>query len=411
MAPTTLEKDLLLEEHGSGNVLDRLGFESDSERSGDSGFESDLQEANSQVESEQPYPDQPYDTDVMPSYLQDVSRFPLLSPEREIELATIIKEAEEALVRCLWDKRAPNTAIDILRQQLSNWRTRRKQYPGLRERMTKTILDCLREAAISDDGDCRSLFLEAQEVAARITAAKNEMVEGNLRLVINIAKRYRGRGLSFPDLIQHGNMGLMKAVPRFDHTRGYRFSTYATWWVRQGIVRGIYEQGGTIRLPVHVTEVETRFQKASRSLARKLGRIPTPGEITEYCGLCSRKVNQLLQSPRWPVSVDAPVSGEGRSLGELLEDEKVVSPLEVMNHGQRRQFMRCALASLSSREESILRSRFGIDGTTREILKDIGQRMNISKERVRQLQKKAMRKLRHRLQDEEWRCLLEDGPP
>ena len=419
MATATLKKDLPLQGRVSGNVLESFGFECDSERSycsdpeklsADSRCENDWQEANSQVESEHLLREQPYDRDLMLSYLQDVSRFPLLSPEREVELARIIKEGEEELVQFLWDRRAPNTVIDILRQQLSDWNTRRKRYPGLREKMVEGILECLKEAAIADGKDCRELYLEAQEVEARITAAKNKMVEGNMRLVINIAKRYRGRGLSFSDLIQHGNIGLMKAATRFDHTKGNRFSTYATWWIRQNIIRGIYEQNGTIRVPVHVTEAETRFSRASRRLARELGRTPTPWEVTEYCGLSSRKVKQLLLSPRWPVSLDAPAGRDERSLGELMEDENVPSPLQLITHGQRRQVMRYALAALSAREESILRFRFGIDNVERETLKRIGQKMNISKERVRQLEKKAMGKLRQTLRGIGWRYLLDDGP-
>jgi RNA polymerase primary sigma factor len=420
MSTATLKKNLFLKGQVSGNVLDSFGFECDSENSyysdeaelaADSRGGNELQEADSQVESEHLLREQPYGNDLMLSYLQDVSRFPLLSPEREVELAGIIKEGEEELVRCLWDKRAPTTVIDILRQQLSDWRTRRKRYPGLREKMVEAILECLREAAIADGKDCRGLYIEAQEVAARISEAKNEMVEGNIRLVISIAKRYRGRGLSLADLIQHGNLGLMKAATRFDHTRGNRFSTYATWWVRQGIIRGIYEQGGTIRRPVHVIEVETKLNRASRRLGRELGRTPTPREVTEYCGLCSRKVKQLFLSPRWSVPLEAPAGSDERSLGELLEDENVLSPLQLITYGQRRQFMRSALASLSSREESILRFRFGIDGIEKETLKSIGRNMNISKERVRQLETKAMRKLRKTLRNEGWRYLLDDGPP
>ena len=205
--------------------------------------------------------------DLISCYLQDISHYPLLSPEREMELAKIIKEGQENLVALLWDDRAKDSRFDGIRKQLRRWQDESENYPGLREKMVEHALSAL-EKMVSKQGATeghRQLLEEAFEIAGRIDLAKNEMVEGNLRLVLSIAKRHRGRGLSFLDLIQEGNMGLLKAVARYDYTKGNRFSTYATWWVRQSIIRGIYDKTRTIRLPVHFIEIKVTSSKCSTS--------------------------------------------------------------------------------------------------------------------------------------------------
>jgi RNA polymerase primary sigma factor len=347
--------------------------------------------------------------DLISCYLQEISRFPLLTPEREIELAKTIKKGQEELVSLLWDKRAKDAQFDGVRQQLSKWQDESLNYPGLREKMLEHALAALKEAAAKEgatEGQ-KQLLEEALEIASRIDIAKNEMVEGNLRLVLSIAKRHRGRGLSFLDLIQEGNMGLLKAVARYDYTKGNRFSTYATWWVRQSIIRGIYDKTRTIRLPVHFIEMKSYFFKIFYELVKELGREPTPMEIAEHSGLGLDKVMMIIQLSTRPISLEAPIGSEEQRLGDFIADEGAVSPLEDVSKQELTEVTGEVLQTLSSREEIILKSRFGIDGRPTETLKTIGERFSVSKERIRQIEKKAIRKLRHSSRGERLRSFMD----
>jgi RNA polymerase primary sigma factor len=221
------------------------------------------------------------------------------------------------------------------------------------------------------------------------------MVKANLRLVLSIAKRYRGRGMTFDDLIQEGNLGLLKAVGRYDHTRGNRFSTYATWWVRQSIIRGIYDKTRTIRLPVHFIELKSLFFKVFYQLVKELGREPTPLEIAERAKIPEDKVQMVLTLSSQPVSLETPVGEDEQRLGDFLEDEGCTSALEKCADAELAETTRALLASLQPREEKILRLRFGMDGHPAETLERIGQSFKVSKERIRQIEKKALRKLKH----------------
>ena len=347
--------------------------------------------------------------DLISCYLQEISRFPLLTPEREIELAKTIKEGQEDLVALIWDERAKEPQFDELRQQLRKWQDETVNYPGLREKMVDHALAALEEAASLENATAEKhqLVAEALEIAERIDIAKNEMVEGNLRLVLSIAKRHRGRGLSFLDLIQEGNMGLLKAVSRYDYTKGNRFSTYATWWVRQSIIRGIYDKTRTIRLPVHFIEMKSFFFKVFYELVKELGREPTPIEIAERSDLPLDKVMMIIQLSTRPVSLEAPLGTEEQRLGDFIADERAVSPLEDVSKQELTEITEEVLSTLSSREETILKSRFGIDGRPTETLKTIGERFSVSKERIRQIEKKAIRKLRHSSRGERLRSFID----
>jgi RNA polymerase primary sigma factor len=347
--------------------------------------------------------------DLISCYLQEISRYPLLSPEREIELAKIIKEGQEELVGLLWDDRAKDSYFDGIRKQVRKWQDESESYPGLREKMVEHALEALDKVA-SKEGETKGhqqLLEKALEIARKIDFAKNEMVEGNLRLVLSIAKRHRGRGLSFLDLIQEGNMGLLKAVARYDYTKGNRFSTYATWWVRQSIIRGIYDKTRTIRLPVHFIEMKSYFFKIFYELVKDLGREPTPIEISEHSGLGLDKVMMIIQLSSRPVSLEAPLGSEEQRLGDFIADEGAVSPLEDVSKQELTEVTGEVLGTLSSREETILKSRFGIDGRPTETLKTIGERFSVSKERIRQIEKKAIRKLRHSSRGERLRSFLD----
>lgn len=347
--------------------------------------------------------------DLISCYLQDISHYPLLSPEREIELAKIIKEGQEELVGLLWDDRAKDSRLDGTRKQLRRWHEDSENYPGLREKMVEHALSTLQKVAIKESATegQRQLLKEALEIARRIDIAKNEMVEGNLRLVLSIAKRHRGRGLSFLDLIQEGNMGLLKAVARYDYTKGNRFSTYATWWVRQSIIRGIYDKTRTIRLPVHFIEMKSYFFKIFYELVKDLGREPTPMEIAEHSGLGLDKVMMIIQLSSRPISLEAPIGTEEQRFGDFIADDEAVSPLEDVSKQELTEITGEVLGTLSSREETILKSRFGIDGRPTETLKTIGERFSVSKERIRQIEKKAIRKLRHSSRGERLRSFLD----
>ncbi len=353
--------------------------------------------------------DELFHEDLVSFYLQEISRFSLLTPEREMTLAKIVKGGQEELVQLLRDRRASSSQFDGLRDQLSKWQSESAHYPGLREKMVRLVLQGLGEAAARNgvSRGIRELDAKAKKIAARIDAAKNEMVEGNLRLVLSIAKRYRGRGLSFLDLIQEGNMGLLKAVSRYDYAKGNRFSTYATWWVRQSIIRGIYDKTRTIRLPVHFIEMKSFFFKVFYELVKELGREPRPVEIAERSGLPLDKVTMIIQLSTRPTSLEAPLGGEDQRLGDFIADDRAVSPLESVSEQELVDLTKKILGSLSVREETILKSRFGIDDRPTETLKTIGERFHVSKERIRQIEKKAIRKLRHAPRREQLKHFIE----
>jgi len=237
--------------------------------------------------------------------------------------------------------------------------------------------------------------LEAGEKLA--ASARRELLEANLRLVVSIAKKYTNHGMQFLDLIQEGNLGLMRAVDKFEYQRGYKFSTYATWWIRQAITRGIFDQSRTIRIPVHVFETARKLFRISYELSRQLGREPTPDELAERSGVPLTKVKQVLKAAaKEPISLDTPSSvREGSSLGDLIEDSSVRSPSDSLVDAAMVHHTRHVLKSLNARERKILRMRYGIEQESDKTLEEIGQSFGLSRERIRQLEVQALRKLRH----------------
>ena len=342
-------------------------------------------------------PDEPHDgEETTTTYLREMGRFDLLTPEEEATYSRTIRQGFESIIEAIRQDESDVKDIEILCTRIALWE---KRDPTLKPK--KQQLNFMRysvTSAAKKYSEIRSLIelqTKLEAYSRSIEIAKDCMIRANLRLVVSIAKRYMHQGLTLADLIQEGNLGLMRAVFRFDYTKGNKFSTYASWWIRQAITRAILDKTRTIRLPVHFLELRSQFFKAFYALYKELGREPTPLEISKNTDLPMDKILAILEASREPISLETPVGDDDSTLGDFLENQESQSPYEAVQNRELSGRVEEILSTLSEREEKIIRLRFGIGEKAEYTLEEIGKRFNVSRERIRQIEKKALNRLRH----------------
>lgn len=360
--------------------------------------------------NEDPYPaDEEADTDekedtldrdinIAGIYFKEVSKVPLLKREREIELAKRIQLGERKIHMLLRKCSAAGEELDRLTREFEHGENKPRKLARSREELIGNLLRKLEELSKhSGNGrnKFRDLLAELRETEADVKAAETEMIQSNLRLVVCIAKKYINRGLSFLDLIQEGNLGLMKAVGRYDYQRGYKFSTYGSWWIRQAITRALGDKSRTIRIPNHLLEMRSKIVKSFHQLIREFGRKPLPEEIATRTKIPLANVQKIIELSQEPISLETPVGEDGGKLEHLIKDEENMGfDEELLENMDQARKTKDLLSLLNPREEQIVRLRFGIGEPSSYTLEQVGERFGISRERVRQIEEKALNKLK-----------------
>lgn len=330
------------------------------------------------------------------TYLREMGRFDLLTPEEEAKYSKTIRQGFESIIAAIREDKSGVKEVLLLRERIDLWERRDPTLKPKKQQlnfMRYTILSAAKK--YPEIRDLFELQAKLEAYSRSIEVAKDTMIRANLRLVVSIAKRYMHQGLTLADLIQEGNLGLMRAVFRFDYTKGNKFSTYASWWIRQAITRAILDKTRTIRLPVHFLELRSQFFKAFYALFKELGREPTPLEISKATNLPMDKILSILEASREPISLETPVGDDDSTLGDFLENQESQSPYDAVQTRELSGRVNDILETLSEREEKIIRLRFGIGEKAEYTLEEIGKLFNVSRERIRQIEKKALNRLRH----------------
>jgi len=344
---------------------------------------------------------EPGSEELLSIYLKEMGKYELLTPEREEELSRQIRGGFETIVNLILQSKVNLPEVVEAKRQIEEWKKRdpnlkpKKSYVNYFERLIETC-----SSKYENNKQVRALCDKVKKCIAQIERAKDEMVKANLRLVVSIAKKYTKQGLPLADLIQEGNLGLMRAVYRFDYRKGNKFSTYASWWIRQSITRAILDKTRTIRLPVHFLELRNYVFKTFYEMTKELGREPTPEELSERTGVPYEKILSIFETAKDPISLETPVGDEESTLGNFIENKKSPSSYEVTRKRDVSEKIKKFLSTLSPREEKIIRMRFGLGEYEVYTLEEIGSIFKVSRERIRQIEKKALAKMRQLAQKE-----------
>jgi len=331
------------------------------------------------------------------AYLKEMKHYKRISPKRELILGKRIKKGQEMIVALAMNGNFKSWKMNELRGEIMCWLEKRRR-PNLTENEAMImILKKVGEMAAEEpqNKELSVLYRRLKRVNQKVWEAKEELITANLRLVVNIAKSYINRSLPFSDIIQEGNLGLVKAAGKYDYTTGNRFSTYASWWIKQSITRAIYDKSRTIRLPVHFVEARNKFFKIYYSLYRRLQREPNRSEIAEAMDVSADKVDMIMLLLPEPISLDTPLADEETTLRDAIVEVDEASPFEKAKVDEMHRLVRQSLSSLSPKEEKVMRFRFGIDVDDAHSLEGVGRKFKISRERVRQIEKRAIDRLRH----------------
>jgi len=331
------------------------------------------------------------------AYFREMLRYSILSPEEERSLGRIIKEGQDHILNLVAIAQSGLEEVRYLQKKIQQWfQTPDKSAQG-KEKLFKVIHQKLFQVQKHhpEATEVKDLASSIRVTEDEVNQARDQMIKANLRLVVSIAKKYLHRGLTFSDLIQEGNLGLMKAVTRYDYTTGYRLSTFASWWIRQTITRAIYDKTRTIRIPVHLQEIRNRCYRAFYDLLKELGRDPSLKEIAERSGVPEEKILLVTNLADELISLETPVGDEGDRLGDFIRNDKAVSPYEAILESQLGEKTGTILTTLTAREEKIMKMRFGIGEEVEHTLEEIGRAFKVSRERIRQIEKKALKRLKH----------------